>query len=83
MLTVSEVEGTALVQRSAAALPESVILRGDRWMSTDARQLKPWAPPAVAAANAFPLSIVRGEAIRSWLDLWRKMPGQVTDFVGE
>ena len=83
MLTISEVEGAALVQRSTIALPEFVILRGDRWMSTEARQLKPWASPADAAANAFPLSAVRGDAIRAWLDLWRKMPGQTTDFVGE
>lgn len=80
MLQWSESEGAALVVRAGGA-PEFVIRQGDAWKSTDGRQLRPWASPAVAAANAFPLSSVKPAAVRAWLDAWRKSPGHATDFV--
>ena len=81
MLDVSENEGEALVLRAGGAAVEHVIRQGERWIATENRQLRPWASPVVAAANAFPLSSVRTAAIRAWLDGWRKVPAQSTDFV--
>ena len=79
MLDISETEGEALVVRGAGN--EYVIRQGDRWMPTEARELKPWASASVAAANAFPLSSVKASGVRAWLDRWRKVPAQSTDFV--
>ena len=81
MLDLSENEGEALVLRGAGAAPEHVIWQNERWIGTEARRLEPWAPAAVAAANAFMLSSVRAAPIRAWLDAWRKSPAQATDFV--
>ena len=80
MLRWSESEGSALVQTSGGAT-EYVIRQGDAWVSTANRKLVPWAPPAVATANAFRLSSVKSAPIRAWLDAWRKAPGQATDFI--
>jgi len=80
MLEISESEGEALVVRAGGA-PEHVIWQGERWIGTDGRQLKPWASPPIAATHAFALSSVKAEPIRAWIDTWRKMPGQATDFV--
>lgn len=80
MLAWSETEGSALVLKAGGAT-EYVIRQGDEWKSTANRKLEPWAPPAVAAANAFRLSSVKTAPIRAWLDAWRKAPGQSADFV--
>ncbi|HEY8243724.1 MAG TPA: hypothetical protein VII68_09705 [Casimicrobiaceae bacterium] len=80
MLEISETEGEALVVRAGGS-PEHVIWQGERWIGTEGRQLKPWASPAIAATHAFPLSSVNAEPIRAWLDAWRRVPGQATDFV--
>lgn len=80
MLAWSETEGSALVLKPGGAT-EFVIRQGDEWKSTANRKLDPWAPPAVAAANAFKLSSVKAAPIRAWLDAWRRAPGQSTDFV--
>jgi len=80
MLEISETEGEALVVR-ANGPPEHAIWQGGRWVGTDGRQLKPWASPSIAATHAFALSSVTAEPIRAWLDAWRKVPGQATDFV--
>ena len=80
MLEFGETEGEALVVRPGGP-SEHVIWQGERWISTEGRQLKPWASPAIAATHAFALSSVKAEPIRAWLDAWRKAPGQATDFV--
>ena len=77
---ISETEGEALVVRASGST-EHVIRQGERWIGIDGRQLKPWASPAIAATHAFALSSVSAEPIRAWLDAWRKVPGQATDFV--
>ena len=82
MLVVSEVEGTALVVTGAGA-PEFVIWQQGKWLGTDGRQLKPWAPAAVATANAFPLSKVRDSALRGAMQAWRRAPEHATDFLGD
>lgn len=81
MIEWSETEGAALVLRAGVSTPEFVIRQGDAWKSTENRQLRPWASPALAAAHAFPLSSVRAPPIRAWIDAWRKAPGHATDFV--
>jgi hypothetical protein len=82
MLTVSEVEGTALVVTGAEP-PEFVIWQEGKWFDTQGRELKPWATPEVAAANAFPLSLLRESAIRAAMQEWRRSPAQATDFLGD
>ena len=80
MLEWGETEGAALVVVPGGAT-SFVIRQGDEWKSTENRKLVPWAEPATASARAFPLSSVRPAAIRAWLDAWRAVPGQATDFV--
>lgn len=80
MLEWGETECAALVVAQGGATA-FVIRQGDEWKSTANRKLEPWAEPATASANAFPLSSVRPAAIRAWLDAWRAVPGQATDFV--
>jgi hypothetical protein len=82
MLVVSEVEGEALVHASAGD-PDFVIWQEGRWISTDGRQLKPWATPQVAAANAFPVSRIREAALREAMREYRRDPAKSTDFLGE
>jgi len=80
MLRWSESEGSALV-RTPGGGSEYVIRQGGAWIGTANRKLEPWAPPAVAASNAFRLSSVTSAPIRAWLDAWRKSPGHATDFI--
>jgi hypothetical protein len=82
MLEITESEGEALVVKPGGAL-EHAILQGGTWIGTDGRRLRPWVPPAVAAAQAFPLSSVAPAGLRAWLDAWRRTPGHATDFVVE
>ena len=82
MLEITESEGEALVVKAGVA-PEHLIFQGDKWIGTDGRRLRPWAPAAVAADHAFALSSVTPAGIRAWLAAWRKTPGQATDFVVE
>jgi hypothetical protein len=80
MLVIGETEGEALVVR-ADGTSEHAIRQGERWIGTEGRALKPWVSPAIAATHAFTLSSMKAETIRSWLDGWRNVPGQATDFV--
>jgi hypothetical protein len=81
MLDISENEGEALVLRTGTAEPEYVIWQQERWIGTENRQLRAWASPGLAVAHAFPLSSVRQAPIRAWLEGWRKVPAQSSDFV--
>lgn len=80
MLEFGESEAAALVVRPGGAR-ELLIRQGDRWIGTENRKLEPWASAAVATANAFALSSVRATPIRAWIDRWRTVPGQATDFI--
>lgn len=82
MLKWSETEGSALVAKPGGGT-EFVIRQGGAWKSTDARKPDLWAPPAVAAANAFKLSSVKSAPVRAWVEAWRKAPGQATDFISD
>ncbi|CAG0961453.1 hypothetical protein BURK2_00759 [Burkholderiales bacterium] len=80
MLEFGESEAAALVMQSGGA-SEFVIWQENRWSSTANRKLEPWASPSVAAANGFALSVVKPSSIRGWLDAWRGVSGQASDFV--
>lgn len=81
MLEFGESEAAALVLASPGAAPAFVIWRGDRFVGTEHRRLVPWASPDVAAANAFALSSVRGDALRAWQRAWRSTPSRAGDYV--
>ena len=80
MVEFGESEAAAQVVRPDGAR-EFVIRQGERWMGTENRKLEPWAGWTAAAAHAFRLSSIKSAAIRTWLDGWRSVPGQATDFV--
>lgn len=80
MLEFGESEAAALVMQPGGA-SEFVIWQADRWSSTANRKLEPWASPSVAATNSFALSVVKASSIRAWLDAWRRVSGQASDFV--
>ena len=82
MLGFSESEGEALVHASADGPPEHVIFQGGRWIGTDGRQLKPWAPDADPAVARFRLSAVREALLREKFRAHRARPGQATDHLG-
>jgi hypothetical protein len=80
MLEFGESEAAALIVRPGGAR-ELLIRQGDRWIGTENRKLEPWAGAAVATANAFALSSVRATSFQAWIDRWRTIPGQATDFI--
>lgn len=82
MFKASEVEGEALVVRPGAA-PDHVIWQEGRWISNDGRQLRPWAKPDVATANAFHVSQVRESVVRDTFRAYRTRPGKASDWIGD
>jgi hypothetical protein len=82
MLKASEVEGEALVVRPGGPA-ELLIWQDGQWISSQNRQLRPWATQDVAAANAFRASQVREAAIRDAIRAYRRQPGKATDYVGD
>ncbi len=82
MFKASEVEGEALVVRPGAP-PEHIIWQEGKWISNDGRQLRAWARPDVATANAFHVTEVREAVIRDTLRAYRTRPGKASDWIGD
>lgn len=83
MFECSEVEGEALVVRAPGAPAEFVLWQEGKWISNEGRQLRPWAAPEIAAANAFRLSQVREAVVRETLRAYRTRPGKASDSIGD
>jgi hypothetical protein len=81
MLEWSENEAQALVVDAGGHVAH-VIWQEGKWIGTDGRQLKPWAPAAPAASQRFALSAVREEMVRDKLRAHRAQPKHGTDFLG-
>lgn len=82
MLVFDEQEGQALVHAAASGPAEHVIWQRDRWIATEGRQLKPWAPQADPARARFHLSAVTEAFVRSRLRAHRAQAGQAADHLG-
>ncbi|MEO8676163.1 MAG: hypothetical protein ABI569_11320 [Casimicrobiaceae bacterium] len=78
----SEVEGEALVHASAGAPAEFVIYQTGQWISTDGRQLKPWAPDADPSVSRFRLSAVTDKFVRERFRAHRIKASQAADILG-
>jgi hypothetical protein len=81
-LVVDEQEGQALVHASRDAPAEHVIYQQGAWISTDGRQLRPWASAADPAVARFPLSAVKTAFVRDRMNAHRTEPKRATDFLG-
>jgi hypothetical protein len=79
MLKFSEQEGEALVHATPAGAAEHVIFQTGKWISTDGRQLKPWAPDADPATAQFRLSAVREPWLRDRFKAHRAKPANAAD----
>lgn len=82
MLAFDEQEGHALVHKSPDAPAEHVIYQAGKWIGTDGRQLKPWAPGADPAVAHFRLSAVSEPMLREKFRAYRTQPGKATDHLG-
>lgn len=82
MLVFDEQEAQALVHASRDAPAEHVIYQQGRWIGTDGRQLRPWAPGADAAVARFPLSAVKPTFVQARMNEHRTDPQKATDFLG-
>jgi len=80
-LVVSENEAQALVHAAPTAPAEHLIWQEGKWISTDGRQLRPWAPEAPASVAQFRLSAVPDKVLRDRVKAYRAGPGRATDFV--
>lgn len=81
MLTWTENEGSALVHASPTAPATHVIWQEGKWISTDGRQLKPWATAADPAVSRFRLSAVTEKFLRERFRAHRAQPSRATDFL--
>jgi hypothetical protein len=81
MLKFDEQEGQALVHATASGPAEHVIFQTGKWISTDGRQLKPWAPDADPAVARFRLSAVRESWLRDRFKAHRAKPSQAADYL--
>lgn len=75
----SENEGTALVHANATAPAQFVIYQEGRWIGTDGRELKPWAPGADPAAARFRLSQVTETFVRERFRAHRAVADRAAD----
>ena len=82
MLKFDEQEGQALVHAAPSAPPEHVIFQTGKWISTDGRQLKAWAPDADPAVARFRLSAVRESALRDKFKAHRARAANAADHLG-
>ena len=80
-LVVTENEAQVLVHAAPGAPGEHLIWQEGKWISTDGRQLRPWAPGAPASAAQFRLSAVPDKLVRDRLKAYRAQPGHASDFV--
>jgi hypothetical protein len=78
-LKFDEQEGEALVHATPAGPAEHVILQTGKWISTEGRQLKAWAPDADPAVSRFRLSAVREAWLRDRFKAYRAKPSQAAD----
>ena len=82
MFKFDEQEGQALVHTTPGGPPEHVIYQTGKWISTDGRQLKPWAPDADPAVARFPLSAIREAALREKFRAHRAQAAKAADHLG-
>jgi len=80
MLKFDEQEGQALVHATPTGPAEHVIFQTGKWISTDGRQLKAWAPDAEPAVARFRLSAVREAMLR---DRFKAHRAQVMEATGQ
>jgi hypothetical protein len=80
-LQFDEQEGEALVHATPAGPAEHVIFQTGKWISTDGRQLKAWAPDADPAVAHFRLSAVREAWLRDKFKAHRAKPSQAADYL--
>ena len=81
MLKFSEQEGEALVHATPTGPAEHVIFQTGKWISTDGRQLKPWAPDADPAVARFRLSAVREAWLRDKFKTHRAQAAKAADYL--
>ena len=81
MLKFDEQEGQALVHASPTGPAEHVIFQTGKWISTDGRQLKPWATDADPGVTRFRLSAVREAWLRERFKAHRAKPAQAADYL--
>lgn len=82
MLKFDEQEGEALVHAAPAGPAEHVIFQTGKWISTDGRQLKPWAPDADPSVARFRLSAVREAFLRDKFKAHRARAANAADHLG-
>ncbi|MFO1311262.1 MAG: hypothetical protein U1F41_04265 [Burkholderiales bacterium] len=82
MLKFDEQEGQALVYATPASPPEHVIFQTGKWIPTDGRQFKPWAPDADPAVARFRLSAVRDASLRDKFRAHRAKAANAADHMG-
>ena len=82
MLVFSESEGTALVHVKPAATAQFVIFQEGKWLATDGRELKPWAPDADPAVAQFRLSRVTDTFVRERFRAHRAQATRAADHLG-
>ena len=80
-LKFDEQEGEALVHATPTGPAEHVIFQTGKWISTDGRQLKAWAPDADPAVARFRLSAVREGFLRDKFKAHRAKPSQAADYL--
>jgi hypothetical protein len=78
-LVFSENEASALVHASAAAPAQFVIFQEDKWIGTDGRELKAWAPNADPSVARFRLSRVTEAFIRERFRAHRAVAARASD----
>ena len=79
MLEWSEQEAQALVHAHADGPGELVIFQTGKWISTDGRELKPWAPHAPTSMTRFRLSAVSEPMLREKFRAYRAQPAKAAD----
>jgi hypothetical protein len=79
MLVFSENEATALVHSKPSAPAQFVIFQEGKWIDTDGRELKPWAPNADPAVAQFRLSRVTDTFLRERFRAHRAQAARATD----
>ena len=79
MLVIGENEVTALVHAAAAAPAQFVIFQEGKWLDTDGRELKAWAPNADPAVARFRLSRVSDAFLRERFRAHRAQVNRATD----
>jgi hypothetical protein len=79
MLEWSEQEAQALVHAQANGPGEHVIYQTGKWIYTDGRELKPWAPQAPTSLTRFRLSAVSEPMLREKLRAYRAQSAKAAD----